>query len=479
MKSTELITAYNQVASQQSKTLKGYFEWLVIDSETPSRFKSAAKPFQWELVNLLGPLFEAVSEGKPLTQNKVYITAGRGSSKTSLLAMLLNWALNFSKRKLMCYGAAADLDQARLLLQRMKAEAQHNPYLKLHFRNYHVTGPTGELTILSSDAPTSSGLLGDVYVIDEVTYWKKPDLFDMLFSGSEKRTNSLFLIISNSGNTDSWQFRLWQLAVSSPRWLAYEVPAFSADWMNLESIKEQEKILIPAQYKKLHLNRWISLAEDCGYVSKSQMLSCVNHELSPRSKGDYPVAVGIDVGLVNDASVVSVVGYYQGCFILQDYKIWRGTPQNPVKIQAIEDHLLGVMKNFDVRMVYVDPYELRHLIQKFETKMPIEAFYQTTASLYKLAENFRALVRDRQFQIYPQAAELIEEVSKLYVEERNGGLSYRVQHVPGEHNDIFCATSLALMALVEMKAQLEVKMSVIQGPAPQPAKDWSKWVITG
>lgn len=131
----------------------------------------------------------------------------RGHDKTTGLARICNWVLAFSRKPIEIVAAAADFDQAALLVESMAAEARLNPWLakRIVYGAKRIKGPGGVLKILTADSATSFGLRADLVVCDEVTHWKKRDLWDTLWSGRQKRPGSVFVVITNGGTLGSWQ----------------------------------------------------------------------------------------------------------------------------------------------------------------------------------------------------------------------------------------------------------------------------------
>src|SRR4051794_29783893 len=98
----ESIQLYDKLAFLESKqSIENYIKRIVVDSHPPRRLKHIIKPWQMDLYKVLIPLFEAAA-GFPITTDKkaAFITAGKGSSKTSMIAQLVSWVLCFAKRKI-------------------------------------------------------------------------------------------------------------------------------------------------------------------------------------------------------------------------------------------------------------------------------------------------------------------------------------------------------------------------------------------
>ena len=151
---------------------------------------------------------------------RFWFTLPRGHDKTGIIARLCNYVLKFSKNKISGAATAADKGQARLLLESMKREIDLNPWLKrsLYAYNYQITGPSGHLEVIATDANTASGRKDDFTVCDEIVYWRHKGAFDMLLSGVTKRPDAVMVVITNAGIQGTWQWELFQQIKADPYW---------------------------------------------------------------------------------------------------------------------------------------------------------------------------------------------------------------------------------------------------------------------
>jgi len=457
----ELYDAIAYLESQQS--LRNYIDRIVVDSRPPQRLKHIIEPWQNNLYNVLIPLFEAAA-GFPRTTNQLacFITAGKGSSKTSTIAQLVSWALCFSKRPISAICAAADKEQAAILLDRIERETAHNSWMQLDIRNYEVQGPTGNLKVLSSDSSTCQGYIPDLIVCDELTFWKKRDLCDALLSGRNKRKDCVFIILSNAGILGTWQYKIWQQAGESPNWIQYAVPSFSANWMSKEAIEEDRKMLLPALYKRLYLNEWADPGVDNGYLTLEQLQTCVDQNWSYQTKGNpnFIYVMGLDGGIVGDRTAAILMHAEGDTVVLDKVDVWQPSRSNRMPISTIEAWMDNCISNFQVRSLVLDSHNLEQTAQKYERRLDVERFSFRGDSHYKMAENLRSLVVNQRLKLYPNAGHLekadgstdtlITEIANLITVEKNG--FYRLDHRPGFHDDIYCALAIAALETVKYRS---------------------------
>jgi hypothetical protein len=281
------IDLYNSYCDLEAKKgLNNYLANVVVDSMPPKLLSSIWAPWQANLFKLIVPLIESACGYTKADKKALYVTAGRGHSKTSMVGMFLNWALCYSKRNISACVAAATWDQAAILLERMRAEASHNPYLNITFGSKGAKGPMGKLDVLSSDHHSVSGRLDDIIIADELVWHTSDDLFNILMSGRHKRKDSVVIITTNSGYTETWQYDLYLMAKTSPNWILHEVPAFSAKWMDTKAIQDDKVLLPPSVFARLHLNQWVNQQEYNGFVSRPQIEACIDPNLYYKIKGE-------------------------------------------------------------------------------------------------------------------------------------------------------------------------------------------------
>jgi hypothetical protein len=462
----ELLEAFWKQAHQQSKAgLQGYLDNLIIDSRPPARLKKllTKNPWEGELLQLLIPLFEAASGFGDAEKRCAYITAPRGHSKTSILAMLCNWALVYSKHPISIVAAAADRDQAQILISRCKAEAKGNPWLKdqLHFKHYEVLGPQGVLTACASDAPSSSGMLCDLHICDELTWHAKRDLFDILYSGKDKRRQGCFIIISNAGEKGTWQHDLWESSKKSPCWVCHEVPPMSASWLDEALIEEQRATLPLSLFRRLHLNIWTTPGEDNAFVSRDQLAPCMTgHE----SQGDRDNAhvISIDYGMTRDRTALCVChADDNGMVVLDTMSCWQGTKDAHVQIDKIEDWIREQMQTFRVSKIILDAFQLESTAQKFEPYVDVERVNFGSNMLMKLAENLRSLILSQRIKLYPGAGpvpvksrmeDLADELLDLQIVEK--GSVWNWEHSMTGHDDRTVVLAMAALTIVKERPRL-------------------------
>jgi hypothetical protein len=465
-----------------SRSLLGYLDRVVIDSRPePRRFGAVADPWQWEDAKLLAPVLESVAGVREYEgPRSVWITRGRGHDKTSSIGRFLNWLLGYSPRHLSIVVAAGDSDQAGLIVEAMGNEARLNPWLASRVRLHRdkAYGPGGYLKVLSADAATSMGLNADVLIVDELTHWKKPDLWEVLWTGREKRPGAVAVVITNAGVLGTWQDRLHKLALASPSdWLVRDTPpgVHLASWMSKEAINRLRSMFPRGLAKRVIDNIWIDPAEEADFLTRAEIEACdalgrllgLTYQVQGR-KGIRYVA-GIDYGPRRDRTALVVLHAHPagaqhagpvnpGTVVVDRLDVWQGSPDEPILIQAIDDWLSQQRQAFPNLEVVFDPYQMEGLAQKWEQRMRVERFEARGGKrTYEMAENLRSLIVSKQLVWYPGAGTLVvngyqetlvDEIAGLIIKPTPYG--YRFDHEAAFHDDRAVAIGMAALHAVRM-----------------------------
>ena len=455
-----------------SRSLSQYLRQVVINSTPePRRFGQIADVWQLDLADRIVPALESAAGMRhdyrgPLS---FWLTLPRGHDKTGLIGRLLNGCLAFSRRRLSLYTAAGDSDQAGLIAESMESERRMNPWLERRISpgRFRMTGPGGTLKVLSADAPSSFGLTGDVFVLDEPTHWKKRELFDVLWSGREKRTGSVWLMIANAGLLGSWQHDLLLRAKASPDWYVFETPPGRqlASWMSPERIAEMRRMLPRGLARRVLDNVWIDPAEESDYLTRAEIEACeqLGRELgltyTTRGTSGVRYVAGIDYGPRRDRTALCVLHRDgSGRVLLDRLDVWQGSPEAPVLIQRVEQWMRDIARDFPGVYFVCDPYQLEGTIQDFERHHEVERFEARGGKRnYEMAETFRSLVSSKQLAWYPGAGTLVKDGRQESFADEAAGLvlkttpyGYRFDHEAGMHDDRTVAVGMAALTACRM-----------------------------
>ncbi|MBA3483198.1 MAG: hypothetical protein H0T51_15425 [Pirellulales bacterium] len=198
---------------------------LLIDADAgPRRFGPNLDPWQRDdFAAIDSGLRRAAGQAVENPTLRAMFIRPRGHSKTSDQSVTAAWLLFASRRKLSGVAAAADKDQALLLLNAIDTLCRLNGWLGeiLEVGRDRVTNRhTGScMVVISSDAASSFGHNPDFVILDELSHWRGRELFDSLLSASAKRANCMLLAILNAGFRESWQGELVNQIRTDPAWI--------------------------------------------------------------------------------------------------------------------------------------------------------------------------------------------------------------------------------------------------------------------
>lgn len=439
----------------------------------PNLFRNMAEPWQWALVNQLLPAIEYAAHVRTEYDGprNFWLTLPKGHDKSSLIARLINWALAFNRRTFTGYVAAADKEQAALLGKAMQDESRLNPWLakRLDFRNWKVHGiNSATIEILAADAASSHGIRGDILIVDELTHWHKPDLWQALLSGREKRPGSILIVITNAGLKYTWQHDALESFKTSNRWFVYEAPGKLASWMDSAAMDELRRAVPPQLARRLFDNEWVDPSDGCNFLTREEVDQCVSPDLVPHTQGISGTAyvASIDYGPIRDRTVCTLIHRTEDDKILVDkMDIMQGSRENPVKIEAVERWLDDVRKNFDISSVVIDPYQMESTYQRYTGIMPMRKFEARGGkSNYEMAQCLRALVVNHRLAWFPGCGSiqmpngnphtLVDEFTELITKSMSYG--FRIDHLPSRHDDRAVSLGMACVEALRVRPRKKI-----------------------
>lgn len=334
---SDLDLTTEMIRRESAQSLADFLGHVVIDARpAPLAWGLCWERWQREIVMPMVPAIEQMAGLRSDYDGprSFFHVLPRGHDKTGLIGRLANWVLGFSRRPISGVAAAADLDQALLLLESMRAEIGLNSWLRERVRPFSsfVQGKGGKLQVIAADAATSSGLKSDLTVLDELTFWRGRSLFDVLWSGREKRPDSVFIIITNAGVRGSWQHELLQQAKADIRnWSVYEAPVDTtlAGWMTPEGIEAMRALLPPGHARRVLSNHWVDHAER-PLLTFPLIAGCQDNCLWPEGmlppRSHPELYIGVDVGRTQDRTVIWTLELVGDVAVTREIKVLDKCP---------------------------------------------------------------------------------------------------------------------------------------------------------
>lgn len=428
---------------------------LAIDCDGATKQMGAVlDPWQTADFEALDPGWRKVA-GQPTEQPfmRAYLERARGHSKTTDFAVMVLWVLYASARKLSGVAAAADKDQAQLLRNAADTAIRLNPWLAeiIEVQRYTVinkqTGST--LTILASDAASSYGLTPDFVIIDELTHWKKRDLWDSLISSAAKRETCMVVVISNAGlgRGVSWQWDAREAARNLPGWYFCRQDGPTASWITPDRLAEQRQLLPGKAYQRLWLNEWTAEtgdALDLADIDACTVLSGPSFQAADLPR-EFEYIAGLDLGLRNDHSALVVLAVDRQRNTLRVVRVMAWKPAEfggQVSIESVYQACMEAFAAYRLTAIVFDPWQAIHLAERLSMAGVNMIEWQfNTKGLNVMATSLLDVFKNRRIEMYPDDG-LIGDLMRLTIVERPQG--FKLEAVSDEKGHADRATALAV-----------------------------------
>ncbi len=285
--------------------------------------------------------------------------------------------LTFATRPIRGFAYAADRDQARLLRDAMQTLTRLNPLLgsTLSIESFRVKniadshpGRDGELSIESSDAASSWGVLPDLIIADELTHWPGDGtLWHSLVSSAAKRANCLFIVIANAGvgQGTSWQWTVRENARTSPDWYFSRLDGPKASWITEKTLAEQKRLLPDAVYRRLWMNQWSTGGGDALDAADIEAAVTLDGPMWSNLPGHSCIA-GLDLGVKRDHSafVVLACDHSTARVKLAWVESWKPTAGESVNLERVRMGVLTQSQRLGITGVFYDPWQCEYLAQR-------------------------------------------------------------------------------------------------------------------
>lgn len=428
-----------------------------------SQFGDIAYPFQWECA-------KAVLD--PDAPPNRWESRPRGGSKTSDAAAIALAALvSVFPPGSECYCIAADKDQARLLLNDIRGFVHRTPSIAalVTVNNDRVTAQNGTsfLQVLSSDGPSTWGLKPSLVVCDELSAWKSTanseEVWHAITTAMGKVAGARLLVISMAGSPHHWSHDVYMHAQESPRWSFGEVGG-PLPWTDPAYLEEQRAALPESVYRRLFQNEWV--AGESSLASREQLEACI--VLSGPSGYDprRRFLITLDVGLVNDATVVMVTHTEGGesidgedsvrRVVLDQLRTWHGSHEHPVQLGEVEEHIVAMSAEFGHARLLYDPHQAAGTAQNLRSRGVLaDPFLFTTSSVGRLGLGLSQAIRSQRVAIWNDAA-LIKELLSVQLKETGPG-QFRLTHTASGHDDMAVTLAMAVVTQLESLSGSQAK----------------------
>ncbi len=441
-----------------------------IDAERPRLLRDVVEPWQVRDFEALDPAWRLLAgvppaAGVPAAQpvyRRAWIERPRGHSKTTDMAVQLAWLLIAARRQVTGVAAAADLEQASLLLESLRGLSRINAHLfrDLEFRTQMVRHreTRSRLQLIASDVGSSWGLTPDFIICDELCHWSKHDLWDALISSAAKRSQCLLAVLSNAGVGRDWQWDARQAAQDSPGWHFSTLSGPQAPWISERDLAEQKRMLSRSQFERLWLNVWQDTVGD--FVTLAEAEACRDPSLTIQDRGqpNGGYVAAIDYAEKHDYTAACIC-HRDGLRVVVDrMDIVVPTPERPTPVAWVKQWMERAARDFPGVAFVVDPYQLLSVIQELETVYDVRRFeFHGGRANEQMASLLQGLVTNRNVAWYPGCGQtgdadrrddLETELANLRLRRTSAGQERFDHPQDGRHHDdrafMLAAACLAL-----------------------------------
>lgn len=417
---------------------------------SPAAFRTALRlndgrpwpldPWQAEFFSATDPgWLRAIGREAPGGFSRAWSIRPRGHSKTHDIGAMIAWAIFAAPRARPVKGvvAAGDEDQARLVADAVRRIVRANDWLAgyVDVQRGRVVNPhTGsEATIISSDAPTSMGLLPDFIICDELTAWRSRDLWDSLFSAAAKQSHCFLAVLGNAGVIPSWQHELWESLSADPAWHCHRLPGAVASWISASALAEQERVLPPGVYRRLWQNDWAPEVGDALSTNGIDRAICDGHHAPGLPPGFVMPLAGLDIGLKHDKTALVILAIEhtdRPTIQVLHTRTWSAPPGGEVDLLDVEHGIYEACRLYRCGQLVADYWQAADVIQRLNrggviSAMPIQP---TAPALGDIAQEIVVGFREGLFRIPARETELIRDLRRLSILQRpaQGNTSYRL-----------------------------------------------------
>lgn len=436
-------------------------------------FQSVLEPWQAKDFEALDPGWEMVAGlRQDALFQRAYLERPRGHSKTTDIGSMALEILYLSPLMLEGVAAADDRDQARLIRNAIKGMVMANPWIgeRISVQDYRVVNKlTGSaLEIISNDAGSSYGFTPHFIIVDELTHWKKQDLWISLFSSSAKRPKCMLVVIANAGFGKglSWHWELRESCRQNERWYFSSLEGPQASWITEDTLAEQRDLLMPLDYQRLWLNEWVRESGeglDWDDVEASITL--------PGPQGHQPGLVYmacLDIGIRNDHSALVILAIDP---LTERYKVVRVVSWKPetyggqVKLAIVEADVVELHRQYKWRVMVYDRYEAVRIMEELSRQslgmfergeappMELVEVKFSGETQLEMAEGLFQVFRRRQIDMYEEK-DLMDDLMRIQIEHKTVGYKVTAKRDEKGHADRAFALTMMLPTAIKVMHDL-------------------------
>jgi phage terminase large subunit-like protein len=365
----------------------------------------------------------AVKDNGTFAHRFYMVGAARKQGKTALLATVPLFFGLYGDQGGEIYSAAADRDQAKLVMAHAKRAVDLSPQLADQVRVFRDTlefkGTGTVWKALSSEAYTKEGLSATLVLADELASWPTRELFDVLSLSMGARRSPLFLAITTAGaridstGSESIAYQLYQLAkrritgehddstLGMAWWEADEDAYANPDkWhqanpgllgkvplLSVEDLASSQKRTPENEFRVKRLNQFV--AGQQAFLPIGAWDACADPTLTLQ-KGE-PIVLGFDGSFSSDSTAAVAVRLTDhAVFVLGHWEKPLDSPPGwRVPIGEIEGRIESIAREYDLRALVCDPFRWQRSMEVWQSQgLPTIEWPQSPARMVPSTATF-------------------------------------------------------------------------------------------
>jgi phage terminase large subunit-like protein len=318
-----------------------------------------------------------------------YIQMPRKNGKSTLLAGLgIFFQIADGERGAEVYAVAGDRQQARIIHTESKRMIEANPELRARLtpRVSVIEGPDSSVfRVLSADAKLQQGLNPSAVLFDEVAVQPDEDLWSAMTLGSGVRRQPLVIGITTPGSDQqtlagrlyekgkriesgevedpTFFFRCWEPPDGANHhdpatWTAANPALAEGGFLKLADFEARVWDTPESDFRRFRCGQWVESV--MAWLPVGALEACIDKSVVLNPK--LPLVVGLDIGLVNDASACAMTQMLPDGRVVVELATWRNpySWDNPLHadwrtdLAGIREDLLALRKVFPKPAVKID-----------------------------------------------------------------------------------------------------------------------------
>lgn len=414
-----------------------YFAWWCEQYLVQSVDQFANQPLvleDWQL-EFMGEALATVDEAgtEPLVRSAVLLVPRKAGKTTMLAAFALYRLFTDQTQPEILLAAASDKQAGRLFetcvqFIRRSPELLSQVVLREYVGEISRADGGGKILRLASSADQLHGFSPSLVVADEIHAWTKPShrkAWAALTTAGGARKSTQVFSITTAGDANERESSILGrmldrneaigelekhpgLTISrnhEARTLIYNYSAPTKDPSDVAAMKlANPASWITEEYLARQANNPELTAEEvlqfhgCVWVAGSQAWipaewwnAAIDRErvIQPGSR----VTLGVDVGIVHDATAVVMACEQDDGRIMLEARIWTPQPGRNVDLADIEDHIRSVHATYNLAGVFYDPRFFERSAQTLDAEgIVVVTMPQNSATMADAYQNFYAML---------------------------------------------------------------------------------------